>query len=280
MSKQIEIMKLANDELPTLNALVKLNALPGTDSATVALQELEYLKQQAITKPVIFECLPETVIAGIKYVLKNNLSFDQNAGLVYVKSRNVQVGNVWSKALEVQPSADGIISIARQCGRILDIERPEVFKDGTGKVIGVKVKYQKPGFDDTGRKVAKWCEIEFDESDFVRWQRASHNENARTWKADSGKPQPNKDTLNYANPNYTSWKGGVDPEFARAKAIRHGLKKLGTNQNETRAINIVPQQKKVIVEQQADEAAMSDDTGHDYIQHEEVVAEEMEIPNL
>lgn len=289
MSKQTEIIKLASDELPTLSALVKLNSMPGVDAHTIALQELEYLKQQAVSKPVIFECLPETVIAGVKYVIKNNLSFDPNAGLVYIKSRNLQVNTAWVKALEVQPSADGLISIARQCGRVLDVDRPEVKKDVSGKVISVIAKFLIPSFDGNGKPITRWTEREFDESDFYRWQRASHNENARTWKADSGKAKPDAETLNYANPNYTNWKGGIDPEFARAKAIRHGLKKLGTNQNETRATRIVTSvEKKHVVETQADEAAMNDEGNGDYIPHEDIPAtkvhvtthEEMEIPTL
>ncbi len=285
MSKQNEIMALATQELPTLNALVKINTAPGTDASTIALQELDYLQQQAIAKPIIYECvksLPETVISGIKYVLKNNLSFDPNAGLVYIKSRNVEIGGQWKKALEVQPSADGLISIARQCGRILDVDRPRVLKDDKGKVVSVIARFLVPSFDVNRKPVAEWREREYDESDFSRWKNASHKENSKN-KSDAA-------TKDYSNPNYRSFNGGIDPEFARAKAIRHGLKKLGTNQNETRATQIITSaEKKVIVDNGADEAAMQDETGHDYINHEEVTAlnnvavtsyEEMQIPIL
>jgi hypothetical protein len=298
MSKN-ELMALVKNELPTLSALVGLNVQPGTDVQTIALQEIEYLQQQAINKPVILECLPETVIAGMKYVIKNNLTFDQNAGLVYIKSRNVQLGGSWQKVLEVQPSADGLISIARQCGRVLDVDRPEVVKDATGKVVKVIAKFLIPSYDENRQPIAVWKDRVFEEDDFYRWRRASHKENSRGWKADSGRPQPNAETLNYANENYTNFHGGIDPEFARAKAIRHGLKKLGTNQNEGRALNIVtPTQKKRVVDPEADRAAGNDENGGgEYHDFEEVkhqtngssngsttvhvqTHEEIEIPNL
>jgi len=218
--KQNEVIQLAKKELPQLEAIIGLSAAKGTDVKTLALQELEYLQMIGTTNPAIYECMPQSIIAAIKTVLKQNLTLDPYAGLVYVKTRNVKINNEWAKALEIQPSANGIISINRQCGRVLDIERPETIKDAQGKVIGVKVRYLVPSYNEAGKPCYRWREVEFDESDFLRWQRASHKENGRN-KADA-----NPQTLNYSNPNYTSWKGGIDPEFARAKAIRHGLKKL------------------------------------------------------
>lgn len=246
------------DNLPTLTALFALNALPGTDVATLALQEIEYLSMHAVTKPDIYQCMPETVLMAVKSAIKKNLSLDPDAGLVYVKTRNVRVNNEWRKALEIQETANGIISINRQCGRILDIDRAEVKKDEKGRVISVSIRYLKPSVDLTGRTVPKEVEVTFDEDDFYRWRRASHKENSRAWKSDSGKPAPNAETMNYANENYTSWKGGIDPEFARAKAVRHALKKLGTNQNETRVqrINISPSA--VYVDPVADQVAATD----------------------
>ena len=38
--------------------------------------------------------------------------------------------------------------------------------------------------------------------------------------------------MNYANALYSSYKGGIDPEFCKAKCIRHAFKKTGTNPNE------------------------------------------------
>lgn len=263
-TKMNEIMAVAQKELPQLKAIISLNA-PNSDAETLAKQELEHLGMIGINTPAIFDCIPATIVMAIKTVLKQNLTLDPHAGLVYVKTRSVKVNDQWMKALEIQPSANGLISIARQCGRIFDIERPEVIKDADGKVIGVKCKYLVPSYDESGKKCMKWREVEFDESDFYRWRRASHNENGRN------KQDANAEKLNYANPTYTNWKGGIDPEFARAKAIRHGLKKLGTNQNESRAAAIVNVPVKNVVDQDADMMAAGDEQGPvEYIQHEEV----------
>lgn len=258
MEEKNKAIALLKEEMPQLKAVLNLNAVAGTDVEAMAIQELEFLKDHMLTKPAIAECLPQTVVMAVKGVLRQNLTLDPYAGLVYVKTRNIKIGeNNWQKALEIQPSANGLISIARQCGRILDIKRPEVIKDSSGKVVGVKVEYMVPTHGGS-----RWEGVEFDESDFYRWQRSSHNENGRN------KKDANAETLNYSNPNYTNWKGGIDPEFARAKAIRHGLKKLGTNPNERvmKAIH-VEDQKTVYVDQKADEAAVNDDHGYE---HEEV----------
>jgi hypothetical protein len=226
-----ETFELIKASLPEVKQLIKLNAREGADIETMALQEFEYFRQQAQFKPEFLECLPATIIMAIKSVIRKNLSLDPSAGLVYIKTRNMKVtaqdgSEKWVKALEIQESANGLLSIARQCGRVLDFVRPKVKKDDTGKVIEVSFRYMVPSYNEHGKASTRWEEVDFDESDFLRWRKASHNENGRK------KSDANADTMNYANPNYTSWKGGLDPEFARAKAVRHGLKKLGTNTNE------------------------------------------------
>jgi len=219
-------LELLKNELPQLKALIGLSARDGADLQAMAMQELDFLRLHAMSKPDIQQCIPASVVLAVKSVLKKNLSLDPNAGLVYIKTRNINVGTKqapeWRKALEIIESANGLISVARQTGRILDIKRPEVKKDASGKVIEVSVEILFPSYG-----APRWEKINFDESDFGRWKVASHKDNGRNQKdSDSEK-------LNYANPNYTSFNGGLDPEFARAKAIRHGLKKLGTNPNET-----------------------------------------------
>lgn len=251
-----QTMALVKQELPQFQALIALNARPGIDVATLAAQELEFLEQRALTTPAIYDCVPQTIIMAVKGAISKNLSLDPDAGLTYVKTRNIKVGgNQWAKALEVQPTANGLISINRQCGRILDVKRPEVTKDAAGKVIGVSVEFMVPSYDLNGNKTARWEKVSFDEDDFYRWQRASHKENGRN-KQDA---DPVK--MNYANENYTNFRGGIDPEFARAKAIRHGLKKLGTNLNERRMEKIdVVDAKYKLVDEAADEAAASDES--------------------
>ncbi|MEJ7914476.1 MAG: hypothetical protein WKF70_15070 [Chitinophagaceae bacterium] len=226
-------LELVKQELPQFKALIALNARAGTDVETIALQELEFFRMHAAYKPDLMECVPATIIMAIKSVIKKNLSLDPSAGLVYVKTRNMKIKDnatgqeKWVKALEIQETANGLISINRQCGRILDIERPDIKKDNEGKVISVSVKYLVPSYDDHGKPSARWKIVEFDDSDFYRWRRASHKENGRN------KQDANLEALNYANELYINWKGGPDPEFIRAKAIRHGLKKLGTNPHES-----------------------------------------------
>lgn len=238
----------------------------GTDTAVLAQQEIAYLEAISLTKPAIKDCVPISVLLAVKNVLKQNLTLDPYAGLVYIKTRNINTGTQgapkWEKVLEIQPSANGLISIARQCGRILDIKRPQITKDEkTGKVTGCSVEILLPSTPEP-----RWEKFEFDEDDIYRWQRASHTENSR------GKQDADVNTFNYANPNYTNFKGGVDPEFARAKAIRHSLKKLGTNQNEVKAGTLIIEPKKEhynIIDKEKDIAASEDDKGG-FTQYEEV----------
>lgn len=243
-------MELLRQSVNELKAILKLNAAEGVDVETLAIQELDHLRMVAITKPEIMDCMPQTVLMAVKTVLKQNLTMDPAAGLVYIKTRNVNMKkngqDSWQKALEIQPSCNGILSIAYQCGKIIDHKFPVVNKHESGRVKSVSFEYQV--------KSGRWETREFDESDFERWQRASHKENGRNKKdADIQK-------MNYANENYTNWKGGIDPEFARAKAIRHALKKLGTNPNEGKFQTItIPAEKKIVIDAAAEEAAASDE---------------------
>src|ERR1044072_1157822 len=196
-TQETKPMDLLKKELPTIKALIGLNAKPGVDIEVLALQELDYLRTHAITKPEILLCIPQTVLLAVKTVLKQNLSMDPYANLVYIKTRWVKIKNaqgqeVSAKALEIQPSANGLISIARQCRRILDMKRAEVTKDDTGKVTAVSVEFLLPS-----TPAPRWEKFSFDEDDFYRWQRASHKENGRNQEG------ANLETLNCANENYT-----------------------------------------------------------------------------
>lgn len=245
---------LLRSELPQLKALIGLNAKPGVDTNILALQELEYLQMQALTKADILNCEPITIVQAVKSVLKNNLSLDPSVGLVYVTTRSMQIGGAWKKVLETTPTANGMLSINYQCGKILDHKNPEVRKDpNTGKVIEVSFEFQNA----RGRwEIKRW-----DESDFERWRASSHKQNSRGWKPENanGRPQPDAAKLNYANPLYTSFKGGIDPEFARAKAVKHGLKKLGTNPNEIQAAQIIVQPKRVNIDTEKEQASLREE---------------------
>ena len=281
MENSIALLK---KEQPTLNAITLFNYGTDKDVSSIVLNEISVLESMSLAKPEILQCENTSVIQATKYVLKNNLSFDPLAGLVYVKTRNVAVeknGNQvtrWAKVLEVQPTCEGKLSIAYQCGKILDHERPVVKKDEKGKVIEVTFKYLKPS-----PLGPRWVENTFDESDFKRWQIASHKENSR------GKQDATQ--RSYANTNYTSFNGGIDPEFARAKSIIHGLKKMGTNANER--LNVAA--KPVIAHTISPEVDMSatgeafEGENQDYHSFEDIPAatavhatthEEIEIPTL
>lgn len=248
MSTQNNGLAVLEKERPTLIALVGMNLPAGVNPEALVIQELEYLKQLSFNNADIATCVPETIVYAVKSVLKNNLTLDPMAGLVYVKTRNVKVGDVWRKALEITPSCNGLLSISYQCGKIIDHKNPVVIKDAAGKVTGVEFELQRAN--------GRWEKFSFDESDFNRWAIASHKENGR--KKDDAKLEK----LNYANAHYTSWKGGLDPEFARAKAIRHSLKKLGTNANEKYATKIQPTVKTISIDPSIDNESSSDDYTH------------------
>jgi len=231
MSQTNNALEVLKQQQPTLQAITMFNYGPDRDVSSIVMNEISCLENLSIAKPELLSCEPISIIMGMKYVLKNNLTLDSNAGLVYTTTRNVamakdQLGNVtkWGKVMEVQPTCEGLLSIAYQCGKIIDHERPTVKKDGNGKVIEVTFKYMKPS-----PAGPRWVEVTFDESDFGRWKNASAKQNKGN-----------------ANANYTSFNGGLDPEFARAKSIKHALKKLGTNPNERLMVNIQPTIKQTI----------------------------------
>lgn len=255
-STELAPITALRNELPTLKKLLSLTRA-GEDVETLAMQELDYLKYHMIQKPEIKDCFPESVVLAVKTVLRQNLSMDPYAGLVYIKTRNMKVKGpngfeTTVKALEIQPSCNGLLSIAVQCGSVQDFKRPEVTKDSSGKIIGVSVELQHP----TGR----WETFKFDEDDFLRWRIASHNER-----------QGAAEDLNYskASAHYTKWKGGIDPEFARAKAIRHGLKKLGTNPYKSKKTSASNVRIKTDIDLNTDTEAAADEHTVD-VQHEVV----------
>lgn len=276
MEEENKTVALLKKELPQLKAIIALNSRQGADVQTMALEELEHLKSVALTKPEIYECEPVTVIMALKAVLKQNLTLDPYQGLVYIKTQSVNVGTKASpsyrKGLVIEPTANGLISINRQCGRILDVDRPEVKFGANGKVTSVIAKFLKPTFDEKGQPATRWQTTEYDESEFKRWMVYSHRQNSR------GKQDANGETLNYANALYRSHNGGIDPEFARAKAIRHALKKQGTNMNER------PSLQAPIIKSVIEPSAATQESADEYQSYEEVIApvkqeEVITVPN-
>lgn len=228
MQQTSTALAVLQQQKPTLEAITLFNYGPSQDISSIIQNEISFLEGMALTKPDILQCEPISILMATKYVLKNNLSFDPNSGLVYTKTRNFKKPDgTWGKVIEATPTCEGLLSIAYQCGKIIDHERPTVKKNDAGKVIEVTFRYMRPS--PTG---PRWVDITFDESDFRRWQTKSHQENSR------GKEDAS--TKDYSNANYRNFNGGIDPEFARAKSIRHALKKLGTNANERIMVNIKP----------------------------------------
>jgi hypothetical protein len=251
-------LAVLNNDLETLSHIVQLSQ-PGVDAKTLVMTEIMNLEMISLTTPAILECIPLTIMHAVRTTLKQNLSLDPQLGLTYVKTRSIKVKNeqdkdVWVKALEITPTANGLISIARQCGRLLDHKRPVVTCNAANQVVKVSFEMLLPSLP-----APRWETVEFDVSDFHRWRLASHKENSRG-KQVSAEEHKN---LVYANPNYTAWNGGLDPEFARAKAIRHALKKKGANFNEQRAaasgIIATAADKQFTVEPEVDRQATADD---------------------
>lgn len=270
----VELLKSEANQLQ-FQEIMKLNGKKPEDVIALAKQEVGYLEGIAQVNRNIIGCTPLSVFLAVKAVIRQNLSLDPHAGLVYVKTRNVNVGDKnnanWQKVLEISPTANGLLSIARQCGRVLDHKWPEVYKDKTnGKVIGGHFEILKPSAGGT-----RWEKYTFGEDDIYRWQRASHKENARGYNKESGKPEPDAEKMNWANENYTNFKGGIDPEFLRAKMIRHSLKKLGSNQNEVAPGSINQKHVAVI----SAEAAMKE-SADDGFTHFEEVKESTDVSKL
>lgn len=259
------VTDIVKPELPSLMAIVSLTNTNENDQIqTLVLQELNYLEQHALAKPEIVSCHPASIVLAVKSTMRKNLTLDPSAGLTYVKTRNMQVEGKWVQVLEVQDTANGKLSYNRQLGRILDFTRPKVTKNEKGRVIGVSMRLLLPSYG-----APRWEDYEYDESDFKRWAKYSHKERARGYKQGSGKPEPNIDTLNYANELYRSHEGGIDPEFARAKCINHSVKKLGANPNEAFKLIPVNNSDVAVIDPQTAVAEAQDENG-DFAWHEEV----------
>lgn len=254
--QQLSISKIIEPELPTLMAILSLSN-ESADLRTVVLQEITYLEQHALSKPEINNCNQTTMVLAIKSTMRKNLTLDPSAGLVYVKTRRMQVNGAWVDALEIQETANGLLSYNRQLGRVLDFTRPKVIKNDKGRVTGVSMRLLLPS-----PLGPRWEDYDYDESDFRRWATYSHKERSRN------KQDADAKALNYANHLYKSWEGGIDPEFARAKCIRHSLKKLGTNPNEGAfLIKLPPMENQIDADVAVAEAA---DENGEFAWHEEV----------
>jgi hypothetical protein len=232
--------------MPTLVQLAQINGISSEKAEALMAQEVEFLREAAMLNPKILQSAPASVLLAVKRAIKNNLTLDPQAGLMYIKTRAINVSQdannpQWVTIMETQETCNGLLSKNRMLGRILDHNVPTVEFHADGKVKSVTFTFQK----NTGN----WETMTYSEYDFERWGNASHKERSR------GKNDAN--TKDYRNALYSAWRGGIDPEFAKAKAIRHSLKKLGTNPNEkmATAIQISPAAFKVIAPEIANKEA-------------------------
>lgn len=185
------------------------------------IREITNVEQWLRTKPDLKAVCEtksgkESMVYAVKQCIQDGLTLSQSADLAYLIPGKVKTGqngtqDIYEWVVNYEPTANGLLSMARQSGRIFDHERPVCEYDAvTGAVLSVTVKFLVPSFGQP-----RWETVTFGAGHFSKWKAAS----ARKNKGD-------------ANPNYTSFNGGIDPEFAGSKAIIHGLNKRGMNMEE------------------------------------------------
>lgn len=214
MNNQLTILEENRPTLETLAlAYMPLNATK-EEAARRIVREVANIEQWIRTKPDLAAVIKEkagqeSLVYALKQCLQDGLSLAPNADLCYLIPGRVKVGeNKYEWVINYEPTANGMLSMARQAGRILDHKRPVCTYNGeNASVDSVTVEFLVPSY-----KEPRWESITFGVGHFKKWQTASANKN-------NGK----------ANANYTSFNGGIDPEFAGTKAIIHGLNKRGMN---------------------------------------------------
>lgn len=212
-----------NDNIQTLAKIALINLPDGTSlekAQRTVMKEIVNFEMACTMNPLLANPAIDkaSILIAVKQAIADNLSLSPNAGLVYLIPGKVQVGidpktnaKIYKEVLNYSPTAEGILSMSRQSGSILDHKRPVCTYDSAGKVDTVTFEFMVPAYP-----APRWESITFNKDNFAKWQQKS----AAKFGGNS-------------NPNYTAWNGGIDPEFAASKAIKHGLKKRGRNSNET-----------------------------------------------
>lgn len=214
-------LSLLQKEQPTLAQLILISMPQGStidEANRVAIKEISNFEVMLQTNPSLSNCSAKSVVYAVKQCINDGLTLAPSAGLAYLLPTKVKVGiqnnqDVYEWAVNYDPTANGRLSIAYQSGAILDHKRPYFTFDSEEKLDTVTFEILVPSF-----KEPRWEVITFGKMHFKKWADACAKKNG-------GK----------LNPNYTSWNGGIDPEFASTKAIRHGLAKRGTNLNGKRS---------------------------------------------
>lgn len=221
-------LQLLVSEQPNIAQLCLVNMPHGStieEAQRVALREISNYELILSMRPELQACDPKSVVMAVKACIADNLTLAPNAGLVYLFPGKVLVkvegsNKIYKDVLQYDPSPEGRLSIAYQAGTILDHKRPEYTWNEAGQVESVSCEFLVPSHPEP-----RWDRVTYGREFFAKLQ-------AKSAAKYGGK----------ANVSYTSHNGGIDPEFAFAKLIRHGLKKRGTNMNATRRpAPIIPQ---------------------------------------
>jgi hypothetical protein len=207
-------LQLINQSTATLIKVAQVVNPQWDDTAAerYVLSELSFLKERILNDYGLNECTDESLIQCVRKALRDNVSLNKSANLVYVQPQSVQQSDgTYVKVAHYSLTVEGKISIAKQSGELLDITRPKLYRNSDGRIIRGEVEVLKPSYPKP-----RWETIDFDESDIKRWQDASTKKN-------NGKTNP----LYVTGPG-----GGIDSEFMRAKIIKHALSKgFGINFN-------------------------------------------------
>lgn len=211
-------LTLLNNNFDTLSKIALINLPEGSSmkkAQQLVLKEITNFEMVCAMKPELANLDKQSILIAVKQCIADNLTLSANAGLVYLYPGKVCVGQngstkIYKDVLVYQPTAEGELSISRQSGSILDHKRPVCTFDSNGQVDTVTFEFLVP----TNEK-PRWEKVTFNKDNFTKWKQKSAAKFGGT-----------------PNANYTSWNGGIDPEFAASKAIKHGLKKRGRNSNE------------------------------------------------
>lgn len=211
-------LTLLNNNFDTLSKIALINLPEGSSmkkAQQLVLKEITNFEMVCAMKPELANLDKQSILIAVKQCIADNLTLSDHAKLVYLYPGKVCIGQngsskIYKDVLVYQPTAEGELSIARQSGSILDHKRPVCTFDSAGQVDTVSFEFLVPTYSQP-----RWEKVTFNKDNFTKWKQKS----AAKF---NGNP----------NANYTSWNGGIDPEFAASKAIKHGLKKRGRNSNE------------------------------------------------
>lgn len=214
-------MEIVKAEKPALLKIASyVLGKPIAEIEGVVESEMLYLTQRISLSGPLQECTQESLLMCIRHAIRDNVSLDASAGLVYVYPQGVKAPNgQYVKVAKYELSPNGSLSLARQTGSILDNTQVKLVKDENRKIIGGSIEILKPSVPSP-----RWETFDFDIDDIERWAKFSAKKNRGT-----------------ANALYSSGKGGgIDAGFMKAKVLKHSLKNMGTNVSETRGEVLKP----------------------------------------